>query len=451
MKDYIKKYKEYLELIIPIIIRIIIYSNMKRYVLLGDSQDYISIEAGEYLNGFIHKRRMPLYPILIDFSEFIAKKLGNIEGLDILVTVQMTLGIISLIVFRKILEQWGIGKTMSYIMTLAYTLVPVWVFDKIILTESLAISGTVFFINIISKYINNPNRKSGILAITLSLFLTMLRPTFIINIVGVLIFYCIRFWASKEERRVLIWGILVGIFTLSIVHGYSVKFYENYGVYSLSATKVNQDFITTIMHHMNYLDSDNELSLAVQEEYDVVYDSQHENHDLLSIPDNVINKIDCNLKEISDYVDNCKRNNKMAYLKYYIMTLYYMMPLSPFENIYYGTNIYNCNYLYADELFISVTSKEIGGFLLKTISVFAGEIRYVHLYLLLIILIIQLKKNVKLSWLYLGLIMFILANILLAVYGTCGEFGRTSICVIPYSYVAVAIILNDLRKGLTNG
>lgn len=74
MKDYIKKYREFLEAIILVVIRIIIYSNMKRYVLLGDSQDYISIEAGEYLNGFIHKRRMPLYPILIDFSDYIAKK-----------------------------------------------------------------------------------------------------------------------------------------------------------------------------------------------------------------------------------------------------------------------------------------------------------------------------------------------------------------------------------------
>ena len=41
--------------------------------------------------------------------------------------------------------------------------------------------------------------------------------------------------------------------------------------------------------------------------------------------------------------------------------------------------------------------------------------------------------------------MFILANVLLSVYGTCGEFGRTSICVIPYSYIAAAIILNDLK------
>lgn len=330
---------------------------------------------------------------------------------------------------------------------LVYSVVPVWVFDKIILTESLAISGTVLFIYLISKYINNPDRKSGVCAIALSLLLTMLRPTYIINVLGVLIFYSIRFWVCKGERKVLLWGILAGVFSLSIIYGYSVKFKDDYGIYSLSATKVNQDFITTIMHHMNYFDSDNELSLAVQEEYD----NQHENHELLSIPDNVINKIDCNLKEISDYVDNCKSNNKMAYLKYYIMTLYYMMPLSPFENIYYGTNIYNCNYLYADELFISVTSKEIGGFLLKTISVFAGEIRYVHLYLLLIILIIQLKKNVKLSWLYLGLIMFILANILLAVYGTCGEFGRTSICVIPYSYIAVSVILNDLKLRFEKG
>lgn len=61
----------------------------------------------------------------------------------------MVLGIISLMVFRKILEQWGIGKTMSYIMTLVYSVVPVWVFDKIILTESLAISGTVLFIYLI--------------------------------------------------------------------------------------------------------------------------------------------------------------------------------------------------------------------------------------------------------------------------------------------------------------
>lgn len=75
MKDYIKKYREFLEAIILVVIRIIIYSNMKSWVLLGDSQDYLSIDTREYLSGFIHNRRMPLYPILIDFSDYIAKKI----------------------------------------------------------------------------------------------------------------------------------------------------------------------------------------------------------------------------------------------------------------------------------------------------------------------------------------------------------------------------------------
>ena len=74
MKDYIKKYREFLEALILVVIRIIIYSNMKSWVLLGDSQDYLSIDTREYLSGFIHNRRMPLYPILIDFSDYIAKK-----------------------------------------------------------------------------------------------------------------------------------------------------------------------------------------------------------------------------------------------------------------------------------------------------------------------------------------------------------------------------------------
>lgn len=142
----------------------------------------------------------------------------------------------------------------------------------------------------------------------------MLRPTFIINVLGVLIFYSIRFWVCKGERKVLLWGILAGVFSVSIIYGYSVKFKDEYGIYSLSATKVNQDFITTIMHHMNYLDSDNEISLAVQKEYDVVYDNQQDNHDLVSIKENVINITNCNLKEMSEYVDNCKRNNRLAYL-----------------------------------------------------------------------------------------------------------------------------------------
>ena len=284
---------------------------------------------------------------------------GGTDGLTILVTFQMVLGIISLILFRKILEQWGIGNTRAYIMTLVYEVVPVWVFDKIILTESLALSGTVIFIYIISKYINNPNRKSGGLAVIFSLILTFLRPTFIINIFGVLVFYIARFFVFKKERKILIFGILVGLFSLSIVHVYSVKFKDKYGIYSLSATKVNQDFITTVLHHMNYLDPNNEISILVQKEYEVVSNNL-ENSDLLTIPVTVKDKTDYSLTELLVYVDQCKRKNRLLYLKYYMRTLYYMMPLSPFENIYYGTNIYNSNYLYADELFIAVTTKEIG-------------------------------------------------------------------------------------------
>jgi len=62
---------------------------------------------------------------------------------------------------------------------------------------------------------------------------------------------------------------------------------------------------------------------------------------------------------------------------------------------------------------------------------------------LLSFIVILIKKK-KADWLKLGLGTFILATILLSITGTNGEFARTAITALPFTFVALATYANGL-------
>lgn len=205
----------------------------------GDTETYFS--AGSLIaNGQIDSLRTPLYPLILN----VFKWLFNI-GITLKVTViilQYFLFCISIFCFYRLTEYFIKSNYVVFFLVLIYACHPATlVWQKILITESLALSGIVFFLYFIIQFIGT---KKLIYTFLINLFLFLLiilRPGFLFLIPIVLIFWL--YFVIKWEKTGLIgmgWNVLIIILMI----GYAATFQKQYGVFTMSTVSdVNQYMI----------------------------------------------------------------------------------------------------------------------------------------------------------------------------------------------------------------
>jgi hypothetical protein len=188
-------------------------------------------------NGMLDALRTPLYPSIINFfklmlSNNVAIKLG-------VIIFQYFIFNISIYCFYCVCEFFIKHKKIVYFVVICYAFHPaILVWQKIIMTESLALSGVVFFLYFIVRFLVT---KKTIYSLMINLFvflLIMLRPGFVFLIPAVVLFWLYFLIIRKKVGLVGFFGI---ISVTILIICYSFAFEKQYGVFSMSTVSdINQ-------------------------------------------------------------------------------------------------------------------------------------------------------------------------------------------------------------------
>lgn len=424
-------------------IRGIFYAGLTSFSATTDSYTMLGVNGFDFFKGKLHETRVPIYPLVIDTMQIIfTEKLC----FQIIVLLQILISFIALFYFYKALNYILKNKYFVYGITFMYGISPAIIgWDNVILTESLALSGSVFFIYLMLKYLNAPSVKTIAQSSVLILALIFLRPTFLILLPIFSVFLVVKFIldSSKQEKTIIKKGIIAPIVACVIVLGYALSFSAQFSVFSLSNTLLSQN-IFKIVEKDYYKNSGNAQVIRKIDER-----IAQDNGEFI----NAIGVIyeDISKDKIQDFVSQTLSNNFPQVVEDNITTALNLMNLHFPGNSYYMPNKYNSNFIkdYAGQYY-QVDSKW-GTSVNLFLTGFANIITFAHVYFIILCGIISILytmiKHKKVLWVECGLISIILLTVASAIIGTYAEFSRTAICVLPYTYMAIARAIDFVTKN----
>lgn len=387
----------------------------EQVVIYPDTWDYINFNFREILK-LNFQGRTPIYPLIIK----ICRILFESRYLEAVVLVQYLIGIVSSGYFYKMLRLIIKNGKIISLFTIIYALCPAIIgWNGVILTESIAISGTVIIMYYIIKYIKIPKISTGATAIILSLVLTFHRPTAIIYVVAIEAFWIGRFMWDRSYVKIDLKCFAMSTISIILIIIYAIIFHKSFGIYSISDVVVRQNLYVCI-HEGFYKASDNEQFIKDVEEAISMDVSKWDTMELVE------NKYTCSeLQEITNY---CRMQNLGKYIKY-IYRLSYEHQMVKYDNYALGIEENSIQRIW------------------RSISLF---ITFSHVYCIVaiefIIVIYKWIKDKKVPWIHCGLFGFPFVIILSSFIGTNAEFMRTSICVMPFAYVSIAIYIDYISK-----
>ncbi|MDR0643884.1 MAG: glycosyltransferase family 39 protein [Treponema sp.] len=221
-------------LLISIVARIVYLYDWIPFLMSHETYYYIKLPV-------INSYRVPFYPIfsrLVHFGdEFLWYRT--------MVNIQTLCGIISACYFYRIAERLIKNKRAAFFCAVFYSCLPyIVVYERSIMSESFAISFTIFLVYCVARYLQNPNKYSAIMIGVWSLMLVMLKEIYIVLLIPLfLLFWIIRLFLENDGALVkagfkwmlICWGIVlfhaylfnarIGIFANSIIStNYNVSY-----------------------------------------------------------------------------------------------------------------------------------------------------------------------------------------------------------------------------------
>lgn len=299
--------------------------------------------------------------------------------------------------------------------TIIYALCPAVIdWNNIILTESIALSGTIIVVYSIVKYLKNPKVATGAVAIILSLILTFHRPTAIIYVLSLEIFWIMRFILDRKNIKKDFICFLISTLTIILIVRYAIVFHETFGIYSISIP-VPRQHLSVCIEEGFYKKSSNEQIVKEIEQ------------SIINNPDSLYRRMEevlykHTLKEIEDFTKECFSKNSSEYIDYFIR-------LNK-EHLSEKFSTYSFKIVNAELQWLSNTMQ------IFTFVTFAHS--YLAIFIEFLLLIYQWVRDKKVPWIHFGLFAFPLIIIVSSFVGTNAEFMRTSICALPFTYISLA-------------
>ncbi len=133
---------------------------------------------------------------------------------------------------------------VAYWLTFVYGVIPIvpsW--PPIILTESLAISGSVFYLYFTISAVKTGGTKKAWLSTLRMLLLVMLRPSFIYIIHVSFFMYLIGNWREPRSRKIIYNGLAGSITVTVLFCGYSYQMKRSYEVFTPSAISIINKYV----------------------------------------------------------------------------------------------------------------------------------------------------------------------------------------------------------------
>ena len=469
-----------------------IYFNILDINYTVDSYEYISRDGFAWLSGVPDRYRLPVYPMLID----ILKSAFGDAYAYMLCLLQLIISICSIVVFYLMLKKLINNKNLCMIFTAFYaTFNALTGWDKTLLTESLSLSLTVFLLFAIISYIKSNKYRYIIEASVIIIIGSLLRAIFAIYgglFFAFLIIYTIfpgKFSSTldkKLQRVKILKGSLIALLPIVLILGYSYLFYNQYGGFTMSDSGLGQQ-LSIVLNDEYYTSSDDEElvnvasdilntkseSLINRELYALCDDKVSNNKDSSELfeelkqkylevnPDIMLDpKYESFLEEELDVLFDkrydCEKFEPFFLARQYIMSNYDRNRIVDFVNESKIKNIkpyiFNLisntfenysSYTLPMEGFKYTTGNKLIKFSIFTINLSVLQTIFIALIEFAVFFWLLIKKK-RTDWIRLGLAVFIIAGIILSLIGTNAEYARTAITSLPFIFVSLSLLCNNL-------
>lgn len=388
-----------------------VYQIVAKSFIFSDTESYFNAYEN-YINGDIDAYRTPIYPLFIGIIRTITS-----ESLcyTFIILIQAIIFLISVHYFCRLTAIIK-NKNIAYWLTFTYGVIPIvptW--STIILTESLSISMTIFYIYYTIFSVKNRQIGKVWLSTLWALLLVMLRPSFIYLLPLNVFLFFVGNWKEPKSRHIIYNGILGSIIIIILICGYSYQIKRNYGVFTPSAISIINKYCICKANSSFKLRTINNQNI---EKYPTLY------HDLKNVNNNfeeaslIIEKFgvdglkniiaENNLSKLSNIKALLKRIDSSSNYKHGIVTdivpFTIIEPFSPNLGVYY--------------------------FLLLTCAIYT---------------LIFIYKRRKLPWTILMLLLFAIGNIAVSVIGAPGDFGRLQLPSFPAELLLGGMIIQMIK------
>ena len=209
-----------------------------------------------FTSGIFDLYRTPLYPLIIRLFESIFKD----NFMSNIVYFQQLISFLSIIPVFYFLKNTLKNNRIIIPATLIYSCIPYSLIQNVnINPESLCIAGSAFILFLVSYYVKKPQKSIAFCSGLFPFVLIMLKPTYLIVLCIMFLFFTGRFIFRKNERRILYWGMSGLIIATSGVLGYCEMNKKQNGDYTLSKIALNNSLANIVISGAYKYGGDEEL------------------------------------------------------------------------------------------------------------------------------------------------------------------------------------------------
>lgn len=391
------------------------------YVRYNDTPTYMNYPWGELFHFNVTTGRTPVYPAFLEICRLL---FGDVKQFYAVMNIQLTASLLGLIVLYDLLVRITRKQKLSAILAFAYGMnLDIAVWDYAILTESLALTMTIVFIDMIVRYIQKPIFMTGVRVILLALVMSLLRPTFLLFAAVLLGVWVLRLFLFPKERRILKGLCCVSLITFVVIGLYAFSFQKNFGYYSISDAMPRQNIISCIRRGYYWESENPEFVTVIEKHYDPITNGWNCIAPLFAA---------FGEKEAGRLAKQTLFSDIPRYIK---DTMVYMGAdmYGPFTNAY----VESTRSWASNTRIIQVLNGA------SHIFQFSVGLIYIILFGQTVLLLIKFVREKTLPWVDFGIWGFLLVIPISTYVATCGEFPRTMIHILPFVYCSVASLITE--------
>lgn len=404
----IKNHPFLLIMLFCIMIRLVYFTHLQPYTVSADTNSYVNA-MNTILQGKVDKLRPPLYPLLLG----IMRAIFGTNYMLATVNFQTLFSLLSIVFFYMTCKKMLKNKNTIYCATILYGILPqITSWERVLIPESIAISGTIMFFYLITRYLDRPTNKKACFIGILCFLFVMLKPAFIIYAPIILIFWILRFLTQRKEFVQNTIGIIVIVAIFLLLRGYCYlnERDNGYDGISIVGSNLNQVFMlmdNNMYENPAYPDIVNKIKvLKTNSPYTITWDQ------MMALNAEVDSQL------LTEYASSTIQHNIHGYL-YYSIKKFVLLAKEPISVDKYANPI--------------DTHWEV---ISDSAMYFLFPFTFLHIYLLILAeFIVSLRHFVKdrsIPWVTLGLVVFLAAQLVVAVIGAMSDWQRLVVNVFPF-------------------
>lgn len=383
-----------------------------------DSATYIGYDFEAFMRLEL-PGRTPVYPAILAILRMI---FGEDRYLHILTIVQILISYLSCIYLYKSCKMVCKNEILACALTFLYgTSTGINGWDYCVLTESLAISSTVFFIYLLFQYVVNEDKKYSYVSNVLLLFMIFLRPTFLLFLIIEILFFVFCILLKKNDA---VKSFISGLVISGVVLIYSCCFYQVHGLFTI-ADQMPRQLLYVCINEGYYVNSEDIAFVQT------IKKAQSNNENLWAMVFEVQEEYDP--AEIQKFVKECIKKNWKQYLVDEFEVACYVLEsdFEAYQKAKVGEAVYK---------------NHIAKIVDKTVNVIRPVHGMIVAAVLLVLFILQWTQK-RICWVYLGCAGFLVSIFLSTIIATNGEYIRTMIHIVPFIYVGIATVCGHFMKN----